>query len=234
MAGNVPPHKLGGAQIAAARAYSSNPNQRRPGAQHDTDLADDFQGLSVADERRASRTGRASQASPLNDFTPPGTPRNTVARKAVGGGSSIGGRGSQDSDRSNGRGVDAGSVRSNQRSAAPSLPPLSFGSSFDRTAQPTPVQKSTLVPLAGTDPRTGRIGRGRDSPGVSKLDSGVDSQLGKERGYLVKDAKQPVDLQGIVDLKNSEDTTLHERWAPGQSINQTKPCKARSVLILDI
>lgn len=52
---------------------------------------------------------------------------------------------------------------------------------------------------------------------TEKHDSGVDSQLGKERGYLVKDAKHPVDLRGIVDLKNSEDTTLHERWAPGKS-----------------
>ncbi|KAK6419460.1 hypothetical protein LTR95_017055 [Oleoguttula sp. CCFEE 5521] len=42
----------------------------------------------------------------------------------------------------------------------------------------------------------------------------VHSDIGKERGYLVKDAPAPVPLDGIVDLSNTEDTTLHERWAP--------------------
>lgn len=43
---------------------------------------------------------------------------------------------------------------------------------------------------------------------------GVHSALGKERGYLVKDAEKPVNLAGIVDLSHTEDTTLHEKWAP--------------------
>lgn len=47
-------------------------------------------------------------------------------------------------------------------------------------------------------------------------DDGVHSQLGPTRGYLVKDSTEPIDLKGIVDLKRSEDTTLHESWAPGE------------------
>ncbi|WPH04727.1 Hypothetical protein R9X50_00762200 [Acrodontium crateriforme] len=43
---------------------------------------------------------------------------------------------------------------------------------------------------------------------------GVHSALGLERGYLIKDATQPVDLNGIVDLTHSNDTTIHQHWAP--------------------
>nr|POE72133.1 hypothetical protein CFP56_12009 [Quercus suber] len=42
----------------------------------------------------------------------------------------------------------------------------------------------------------------------------VESALGVERGYLVKDSPIPVDLTGVVDLGTSENTTVHERWAP--------------------
>ncbi|KAK5118221.1 hypothetical protein LTR85_008201 [Meristemomyces frigidus] len=49
---------------------------------------------------------------------------------------------------------------------------------------------------------------------ISKDLPDVHSALGKERGYLVRDAEKPVDLTGIVDLRNTEDTTLHETWAP--------------------
>nr|POE51800.1 hypothetical protein CFP56_26007 [Quercus suber] len=42
----------------------------------------------------------------------------------------------------------------------------------------------------------------------------VESALGVKRGYLVKDSPTPVDLTGVVDLGKSEDTTVHERWAP--------------------
>lgn len=42
----------------------------------------------------------------------------------------------------------------------------------------------------------------------------VESALGRERGYLVKDSPIPVSLEGIVDLGHSEDTTVYERWAP--------------------
>lgn len=46
------------------------------------------------------------------------------------------------------------------------------------------------------------------------VDEGVHSQLGPSKGYLVRDSTEPVDLNGIVDLKKTEDTTLHETWAP--------------------
>ena len=37
------------------------------------------------------------------------------------------------------------------------------------------------------------------------------------RSYLVEDAPEPPSLKGVVDLTNTEDTTVHERWAPGMS-----------------
>ncbi|KAK4938013.1 hypothetical protein LTR66_015137, partial [Elasticomyces elasticus] len=41
--------------------------------------------------------------------------------------------------------------------------------------------------------------------------------------WIAKDAAAPLSLKGIVDLTNSEDTTVHERWAPGiQSIHTAR------------
>lgn len=41
-----------------------------------------------------------------------------------------------------------------------------------------------------------------------------DSGIGSERGYLVKDSSTPIDVAQVVDLQDSEDTTLHEKFAP--------------------
>lgn len=45
-------------------------------------------------------------------------------------------------------------------------------------------------------------------------DSGIHSELGRERGYLVRDAEHPPDLTGIVDLTNTEDTDVTLTYAP--------------------
>lgn len=77
----------------------------------------------------------------------------------------------------------------------------------------TSVGRSSLDKSLPAAPVTGlEAGRGAQEP--VKHDSGVESALGRERGYLVKDSEKPVDLSSIIDLRNTEDTTLHERWAP--------------------
>lgn len=75
------------------------------------------------------------------------------------------------------------------------------------------IRRSSLdkpLPSAPSDEYAAEI----DGDQAVQHDSNVHSALGRERGYLVKDAKAPIDLKGIVDLRNTEDTTLHERWAP--------------------
>lgn len=62
-----------------------------------------------------------------------------------------------------------------------------------------------------TTPEIGSIEK--DKP--SQLHNGeVHSELGRERGYLVKDSEHAVDLTGIVDLSHSEDTDLTVTYAP--------------------
>jgi hypothetical protein len=45
-------------------------------------------------------------------------------------------------------------------------------------------------------------------------DSGVHSELGRERGYLIRDAEHAPDLTGIVDLTSTEDTDVAVTYAP--------------------
>ncbi|KAK4494327.1 hypothetical protein PRZ48_014625 [Zasmidium cellare] len=45
-------------------------------------------------------------------------------------------------------------------------------------------------------------------------DSGIDSELGKERSYLVRASEVPIDLKGVVDLDDTEDTHVETNWAP--------------------
>lgn len=45
-------------------------------------------------------------------------------------------------------------------------------------------------------------------------DSGIDSEFGREREYLVKDSKVPLDLTGVLDLSNTEDTHIDTNWSP--------------------
>lgn len=45
-------------------------------------------------------------------------------------------------------------------------------------------------------------------------DTAIDSELGRERGYLVKDSSAPIDLKGVVDLSNTVDTHVETKWSP--------------------
>lgn len=94
--------------------------------------------------------------------------------------------------------------------------------------------------LAADSPRRGSVGRKavggiravpgeEQSIGNGKLSSAgvADTSLNQDRGisslggqkdqskFLVQDAAQPIALEGIVDLSNTTDTTVHETWAPG-------------------
>ena len=108
----------------------------------------------------------------------------------------------------------AGVSDESQRTSAAVTANSSPRGSIDRTRQH--IKRSSLakpLPQAPTtQPGTTRAG----DASVEKHDSGVESALGLERGYFVKDADTMPDLQGIVDLRKTEDTTLHERWAPGK------------------
>lgn len=69
------------------------------------------------------------------------------------------------------------------------------------------VKRSSLdkpLPAAPSDEFMSGLGKG-------SADQGLGHHTGE---FLVKDAKEPVSLKGIVDLSNTEDTTLHETWAP--------------------
>lgn len=50
--------------------------------------------------------------------------------------------------------------------------------------------------------------------GEESYDSAVNSELGQEPGYLVKDSKTPVDLKGVVDLRDTVDTDVQKTWSP--------------------
>lgn len=45
-------------------------------------------------------------------------------------------------------------------------------------------------------------------------DSRIDSEVGREREYLVKDSKVPIDFKDVVDLSNTEDTHIDTKWSP--------------------
>lgn len=60
-------------------------------------------------------------------------------------------------------------------------------------------------------------------------DSGVHSELGRERGYLVRDAKEPADLTGIVDLTNTEDTDVSVTYAPAVT-HETRYVETREIV----
>ena len=48
----------------------------------------------------------------------------------------------------------------------------------------------------------------------SQIQSNSASTNPGKRSLLVEDAKSPISLDGIIDLSNSEDTTVNTRWAP--------------------
>lgn len=60
-------------------------------------------------------------------------------------------------------------------------------------------------------------------------DAGVHSDLGRERGYLVKDAEHPVDLTGIVDLTSTEDTDVSVTYAP-EVTHETRHIKTHEIV----
>ena len=59
----------------------------------------------------------------------------------------------------------------------------------------------------------GLTGTGQPLPQIA-ADGGFQA-VTDDRRYIVKDAPQPPSLKGVVDLSNTEDTTVHESWAPG-------------------
>ncbi|KAK5136626.1 hypothetical protein LTR08_002640 [Meristemomyces frigidus] len=87
--------------------------------------------------------------------------------------------------------------------------------SLDATRNPkSSLRRSSLQKPLPTVPSDARATTHEGARAISNELPDVHSALGKERGYLVKDAEKPVNLSGIVDLRNTEDTTLHEKWAP--------------------
>ncbi|KAK4544943.1 hypothetical protein LTR36_003848 [Oleoguttula mirabilis] len=178
-------------------------------------------------EQANGGVGRASNAKPLV----PGLPRHSedVGQSAPAP-LNVQKRGSVDSRAENlgspvtpttsadGRSLSRKPVVSNlRRSSDVSRPGTSSGvtrTSVDAARQPNSIRRSSLhkpLPPAPSDEYANEI----DGDRVVKHDlPDVHSALGKERGYLVKDVETPVDLRGIVDLRNTEDTSLHERWAP--------------------
>ncbi|CZT24320.1 uncharacterized protein RCC_10043 [Ramularia collo-cygni] len=74
------------------------------------------------------------------------------------------------------------------------------------------AEYSTERPNGGSNhaPDVARSEKAEASP----HDSGIHSELGRERGYLLRDSSQPVDLTGIVDLSHTEDTGVSITYAP--------------------
>ena len=108
-----------------------------------------------------------------------------------------------------GRSLTRKNDHSDLRYSSESLRVSSEGDRHSKSIKRSSLDKQ--LPVAPSDEYGGELHR---EQATSNELPEVHSALGKERGYLVKDAKAPVDLTGIVDLRNTEHTTLHERWAP--------------------
>lgn len=83
---------------------------------------------------------------------------------------------------------------------------------------------SDILRREGTTPNDERRGSVSRKAIGSGLVTSKEKQLEapsiikNDRNYIVKDSAFPPSLEGIVDLSNTEDTTVHESWAPGMNL----------------
>lgn len=111
---------------------------------------------------------------------------------------------------------------------------ISEGSSHNRNVS-EPHNRN--VSEHSSKPQVGNVNYNSDNTVPEKVDvdarqphdSGVHSELGRERGYLVRDSEHPVDLTGVVDLTNTEDTDVSMTYAP-EVIHETRHVQSHEIV----
>lgn len=88
-------------------------------------------------------------------------------------------------------------------------------SSLDKPLPNVPPPQARM-PVGGFTPRTPQSQVEQQEPGTRASPNGDIH----DRNFLVKDSPKPVGLAGIVDLTNTKDTTVHEKWAPAVTHQQ--------------
>nr|OQO13841.1 hypothetical protein B0A51_17479 [Rachicladosporium sp. CCFEE 5018] len=193
---------------------------------HSRRARDNLRDVSLDQERSVGSKPVLPQLNPysgsvddwkLNERTP-----STENAHTQGGGQN----GTVDGGRRSSMGTPVGRVKSAQESLkATTRKPVNGSLDNRASGEYTPTSPTSPVSRESMDSQKRGVRRSSlhkplpSIPAEKSLESErtlgeVHSDIGKERGYLVKDAPAPVPLDGIVDLSNTEDTTLHERWAP--------------------
>lgn len=87
-----------------------------------------------------------------------------------------------------------------------SKPVKSRNLSLDANDRGSPPATNKPLPSSPQDRRKDNVAGTSDAP--------FESRIGREKGYEIQDSKTPIDLTGIVDLRNTVDETYDERYAP--------------------
>lgn len=192
--------------------------------------------LNVAKAADATDTRNAPASThSRNGNTPPSplvdsTRRSSVSRRAVGAPPSNP-RSSMDSDGT--RGSTSLPVRSKRTSVDKPLPIAPRQQPPPRTSnehqprasleqrQRASIERQPRAPLeqqprSSLERPTRTSLEQRPQASLERAADMAESKALPNEKLLVKDSARPPSLKGVVDLSRSEDTTVHEKWAPGK------------------